>query len=106
MKYPSLSRRRFLKSAARGAAVVSFIPLANLSTAQEELPHLSEDNPTAVALNYKHDATETSAPEGRTCSNCMLYSGAADAEWGPCSLFPGQAVNANGWCSAWAARPS
>ena len=105
MKYP-LTRRRFLQSAARGAAVAPFIPLVNIASAQEELPHLSLDNPTAVALNYTHNASESEAPEGQTCANCMLYSGAADAEWGPCSLFPGQAVNANGWCSAWAARPN
>jgi len=22
-------------------------------------------------------------------------------EWRPCGIFPGQVVNAKGWCSAW-----
>jgi hypothetical protein len=25
-------------------------------------------------------------------------------EWRPCQIFPGKAVNANGWCSSWMHR--
>ena len=33
------------------------------------------------------------------CDNCQLYQGGD--EWGPCSIFPGKAVAAKGWCNAW-----
>jgi len=104
MKGQCFSRRRFLKSAAKGAAIAPFIPLVQVASAQD-LPQLGESEPTAVALGYKHDATQTAAPESRTCANCMLYSGVPDAAWGPCQIFPGKVVAAAGWCSAWAARP-
>ena len=104
MKNRNLSRRRFLSSAAKGAVAAPFIPLVNIASAQD-LPQVSESDATAVALQYKHDATQTAAPTGRTCSNCLLYRGDADAEWGPCQLFPGKAVAAAGWCTAWAAQP-
>ena len=31
----------------------------------------------------------------------MTTAQAAEGEWRPCSLFPGKAVNANGWCASW-----
>ncbi len=101
MNKSEFSRRRFLKSASQGIALSSLIPLCNLASAQEQVP---ETDPTALALSYKHDATQTAAPAGRTCTNCILYSGAADAEWGPCSLFQNRLVAAKGWCSAWSAK--
>lgn len=104
MKDRNFSRRRFLASAAKGAAAAPFIPLVNIASAQD-LPQVSESEPTAVALQYKHDAAETAAPEGRHCANCLLYQGEAEAEWGPCQLFPGKVVAAAGWCTAWAAQP-
>ncbi|MEL7536733.1 MAG: high-potential iron-sulfur protein [Pseudomonadota bacterium] len=71
-----------------------------------DLPQLAEDDPQAVALGYKHDATAVSAERyeaGQKCQNCILYTG-GDKPWGPCSIFPGRAVNANGWCSTYAPK--
>lgn len=72
------------------------------------LPQLAEDDAQAVALGYKHDATTVSNARyeaGQKCQNCVLYTG-GDAPWGPCSIFPGKQVNANGWCSTYAPRPA
>jgi hypothetical protein len=75
-----------------------------------DMPPLSEDDAQAVALGYKHDATETDTAKypryqaGQLCNNCALYQGDADAEWAGCTLFPGKAVNGLGWCSAYAPK--
>ena len=101
------NRRRALKLAA--ASVVA-IPLASLTTrgtaVAGELPHLSEDDPTAKALNYVHDAANAPAgkrKEGTYCKNCNLIK-ATEGTWRGCAIFPGKAVNENGWCAGWVGR--
>lgn len=103
---PATGRRHFLKLAS--GAVLS-IPLAS-RVARAEAEKVAEDDPTALALGYKHDADEvdTSAYPKRAgeegakqyCSNCQLYAG-GDAEWGACPIFGGKLVKATGWCNSW-----
>ena len=105
---PDTGRRHFLKLAS--GAVVS-IPLAG-HVARAEENKLAEDDPTAVALGYKHDAgsVDTAAYPKRAgdegakqfCSNCALYQG-GDAAWGACPIFANKLVNAKGWCNSWVA---
>lgn len=72
-----------------------------------DLPKLAEANPQAQALGYKNDTKTVDAGRypnhapDQACANCALYSGQAGQEWGPCGIFPGNQVNANGWCSAY-----
>lgn len=104
---PVSSRRHFLKLAS-GAVVA--IPLAG-RVARAEAEKVSEDDPTAVALGYKHDASEVdteafpkrAGEEGSAqyCYNCALYAGAPDAEWGPCPIFANKLVAREGWCNSW-----
>jgi len=71
---------------------------------------LSEDDPTAIALGYKHDANavdtarfpKRAGVEGskQLCSNCKLYVDQGDG-WGTCSIFQGKLVAGPGWCNAW-----
>lgn len=74
------------------------------------MPRLEESDPQAKSLAYVHDATTVDASkypqysEGNVCENCALYTGEAGAEWGPCSIFPGKLVNAQGWCSVYAPK--
>ncbi len=101
----SISRRQFVTRAAAAAAGIAVMP--RVADAQE-MPKLAEDDPTAVALKYVHDATTADPalrPGERFCNNCALYTGAADAEWAPCSIFPGKLVAGPGWCSVWAPKP-
>jgi hypothetical protein len=80
----------------------------------DDLPQLALDDPSAQALGYRHDAAnvdlqkypQRAAPEAQEhyCRNCALFQGGEGDEWGPCALFPGKAVNANGWCSGYAPR--
>lgn len=104
-------RRRTLLGA---AAIIASVPLSRIGligTAQaSELPHLSEDDPAAKALNYHQDATaaprtdksEIAASE-QFCHRCNFIQ-ADSGEWRPCKIFPGKAVNANGWCASWMPR--
>lgn len=100
------SRRRFLKLAvgtAAAAALVSGLPRVARA---DDLPHVSEADPTGKALGYVEDATATKDPKhkpGDTCANCQFYTGAATG-YGPCQLFPGKAVNAKGWCISHTAK--
>ncbi len=105
-----LSRRSFLQSIAvalpAGAAVFPNRALAS------DLPKLDPEDTTAKALIYVHDAADvdTSNPAaarfepGQNCANCALIQGEEGAEWRPCGIFPGKAVNAKGWCSVWAPK--
>lgn len=76
---------------------------------EAELAPLSEDDPSAKSLGYVEDATTVDAAKypryeaGQACSNCALYMG-GDAAEGACSIFPGKAVKAAGWCSVYAPK--
>ncbi len=105
-KAPSpLSRRSFVSAA--GVAAVLGTSVAGRRALAEDMPRLSEDDPTAVALKYVHDATTLDAsvrPEDRFCYNCALYTGTEDDDWAGCGIFPGKLVANRGWCSAWAPK--
>ena len=74
-----------------------------------ELAMLSEDDPQAQSLGYVADASTVDGSRypqfkaGQACSNCALFL-AGDEASGPCSIFPGKAVMAAGWCSVYAPK--
>jgi hypothetical protein len=100
----SSSRRDFLVSVGTMAGAAAFagalIPVANA----KELPHLTAQDPQALALHYIEDAGLIDASKnpthtaGAKCANCTLYQGGSGDPFGPCQLYPGKAVSANGWC--------
>lgn len=75
-------------------------------------PMLDEADAAAVALGYVADTTradKTKYPKhaaDQTCANCALYQGTAGADAGPCPLFPGKQVAAQGWCSSYVKKPA
>jgi hypothetical protein len=84
------------------AAAVPFAMLESRSGSAADLPLVSPDDPTAKAVNYVEDVAKAKAAKpGSTCANCTLYTGAAGSAQGPCGLFPGKQVKAEGWCTAW-----
>ena len=93
---PINSRRRaFVKA---GAMAATALALGSRVKAQESKPHLDENDPQAVQLGYKHDATKVDKKKfptykpGETCGNCQLFQGKPDKdEWAPCPIFSGQA---------------
>ncbi len=103
-----IARRQFLQLSAVAAAGVLVVPGREAQAA--DLPHLSEDDPMAKAMKYTHDAstvdpsTRNNPAPDQHCANCALVQGEDGAEWRPCQIFPGKAVNAAGWCSVWAPK--
>ena len=89
-----VNRRKFLKLTGSGLIGLTLGGVALRANAQEKV---SEDDPTAKALQYVHE----SATEGAYCDNCMYIQGEDGQEWRPCAIFPGKVVAAKGWCSAW-----
>lgn len=102
----SRSRRQFVKVGLTGVAALQITGLAR-GAAATELPRLDEGDGTAKALSYVHDAAEVSAETrggaGNVCATCRFFTAASDG-WGPCTLFPGKAVAAQGWCKGWVAK--
>lgn len=103
----TMTRRKFFATAgAAAAAAATSLPVAE---ADNHLERIDENDPTAKALNYVHDARTVDAAKrfsDRFCNNCALFAGDADDEWGGCSIFPGKAVANQGWCSVWAQKQS
>ena len=95
----TLSRRKFIASTATAIALSPAL-LLNSRAAAADAPRIDPDDPQAKALSYVHESPKPDS----ICANCQLYTGAADAEWGPCAIFPGKDVAAAGWCSAWVAK--
>jgi hypothetical protein len=102
------SRRRFLQLAVTGASVLS---LSGMLEATAGVPHLTSDDPTAKSLGYVEDAAkidptkEAAYKKASHCASCALYQTAqAQGGYAPCAAFPGKAVNAKGWCRAYAAK--
>jgi hypothetical protein len=103
-----IARRQFIQFSAVAAAGVLIQP--GREAKAQELPHLATDDPMASAMKYTHDASTVDAAAranpapDQTCANCALVQGADGDEWRPCQIFPGKAVNTNGWCSVWAPK--
>ena len=69
------TRRAFFKLAVAVGGVPAFAALLPPErSAAQDLPRLAEDDPTAVALAYVHDATKSKHPRyqaSQTCANCQ-----------------------------------
>jgi len=70
------------------------------------LPHVAESDPQAAALGYREDAKKVDRAKyanykpGTDCDDCIQFEGKKKEAFGPCKIFPGKAVSAKGWCSA------
>ena len=98
------TRRRFLT----GVSGVVVAAVAGIdSTAEAQAAKVDEKDPQAVSLGYKHDTNKVDKAKypnhdvSQKCSSCQLFQGKAGDAWGPCPIFGGKQVAANGWCSAY-----
>jgi hypothetical protein len=95
---------------ADSAAVPAEQPAATPAADYSSWPRLDEAEPVAMALGYKHDASKIDAAKqprykaGQVCRNCIQWKGTDADAWGPCGIFPRKLVNANGWCTTYAAK--
>ena len=108
-----MTRRRFLAAGllGGGALAMSTVPVRVLAQDGERI---SEDDPAAQALGYKHDAADVdtgkfpkrAGADNQFCYNCALYQGSEGDAWAPCSIFQNRLVAGPGWCNAWVAKPA
>ncbi len=103
------SRRQLLQGALVGLATVPAATLIARSASAAE--PLSETDAMAKSLSYVSDASKVVAgtnptyKPGQMCKNCIQYTGKAGAADGPCTIFSGKLVKAQGWCKVWVLKP-
>ncbi len=106
----SSSRRDFLVSVGSMVGSAALAGALTSVAAASALPHLTAQDPQALALHYTEDASRLDASKnpshtaGAKCADCQLYQGSSGAPFGPCQLYPGKAVSANGWCMGYQKR--
>ncbi|MBK0392206.1 high-potential iron-sulfur protein [Ramlibacter algicola] len=94
------NRRVFLFQVIAGGAVAA----SNGAHAQQKV---DPKDPQAAALGYVENTTQADKKKfpkhanDQKCNGCQLYSGAASAKEGPCAVFGGKLVAAEGWCNSW-----
>ena len=103
-----MNRRQLL---GRAAAIPVLAVGGSRIIAAEALPKVTEDDATAMALSYVHDAEAspkrtTDEQKTQFCDNCLHYGANAEAGWGTCAVIPGKLVADKGWCMVWVAKPA
>lgn len=100
-------RRDLLKKGSFALVSLAGIAHAAHSHAQAKaLPHVAETDAQAAALGYRSDAKKVDRAKfanykpGTDCDDCVQFEGKKGEAWGPCKIFPGKAVSAKGWCTA------
>jgi len=97
----STKRRVFLLQVLAGAGAVAAVGGTH---AQQKV---DPKDPQAAALGYVDDTSTADSKKfpkhtsDQKCNGCQLYSGPADSKQGPCAVFGGKLVAANGWCNSW-----
>ena len=102
------ARRQFLRTTLVATAAVMAGATIREAFGAGDMPHLTDADPTAKAMDYVDDATASKNElykPGSVCANCQLYSGDA-AGYGNCQLFPGKLVSAKGWCTSYTRKAS
>ena len=102
------ARRQFLKTTIVATAAVMAGATIREAFGAGDMPHLTDADPTAKAMDYVDDATTSKNKLyklGSVCANCQLYSGGT-AGYGDCQLFPGKQVSAKGWCTSYTRKAS
>ena len=95
-----IKRRKFVTMVGASATVIPLGALVASLPSYAQDAEVDPESAQAQALQY----AVVSDVEGQNCANCTLYTGAEGEELGPCPLFPGMAVHAEGHCSAWVAK--
>lgn len=102
------ARRQFLKTTLVAIAAVMAGATIRKAFGAGDMPHLTDADPTAKAMDYVDDATTSKNKlykPGSVCANCQLYSGGPTG-YGDCQLFPGKLVSAKGWCTSYTPKAS
>lgn len=91
-------RRQVMGVLSAGAVTVPLSAVVGtLPSIADDLPLVDPGSAQATALQYMAESPDSAT----VCGNCTLYQGAEGDSQGPCPLFPGSAVKADAWCSAY-----
>ena len=98
-----LNRRFFIAATVAGSTATLLCQQARAA-----LQKVTEDEPKAVAVGYRHDTTKVDGARypkhtpQQHCQVCLaFYPSDDEAElWGECDLMSDRLVNKNGWCSS------
>jgi hypothetical protein len=107
-KVVNLQRRNMLKVGSLALVAIGAVAGTRRAQAQgKALPLVDPKDPTAATLGYVADASKVDKAKfpkfaaGQQCNNCTLWQGKPTDATAGCSIFPGKAVHAKGWCTAW-----
>lgn len=96
-----MKRRHFNKLLASGAVAIPLTALTNRAAMADDTPMVDPESATAKALQYMVETDKE-----QRCDGCVLYQAEEGADKGLCSIFPGQAVPAQAWCTAFQPKPA
>ena len=102
------TRRMALKTIATAIAGLGVARFAR--AADGAIPHLTDSNPAAASLDYTENTNDVDPRKyprhtaQQRCANCKYFDPKAGTggPYAPCRLYPGNAVNVNGWCAGYA----
>ena len=91
------------------ATAIAGLGVSRFVTASEggDLPHLTDTNPAAASLSYTENADAVDTRKfprhdaSQRCATCRYFQTGTGSQYAPCRLYPGNAVNANGWCAGY-----
>jgi High potential iron-sulfur protein len=104
-----IARRALLKGALASLAAIPVLGLSSQAVAAGA-GNVDPNDAQAKGLGFVLDAskvdakTHTTYKPGQKCQNCTLFQGKATDAAGPCGIFGGKNVPANGWCQAYAKK--
>lgn len=96
------SRRKFNKLLVKSVALVPAASLLSQNSFASDAVMIDPETGMAKQLNY----VEVTPEAGKNCEGCVLYTAQEGKDYGACTILPGGSVKANGWCSAYAPKPS
>ena len=105
-------RRDFLKHGSLAVISLAMLTRTLPSSAQAKaLPHVAEDDPTAAALGYRHDAAKVDKKKfanwqaGKDCDDCVQFvAGEGPKVAGSCKVVAG-VISPHGYCLAFTPKP-
>jgi len=99
-----IGRRRFVQAGVTALLALPAVALHPGRTARAA-EQLDPASGPAQALNYTPDAAGSPrSADHHRCAVCVHYQGSTGDDDGPCNIFQGKLVNADGWCSAFAEK--
>src|ERR1700761_3755230 len=97
---PDRSRRAFVQRCLLGTALTGLaLTGGEAEAAAADAPLVSPGDAAAKKVKYIEDASKSKEAAGNKCATCGFYQGPNNSKQGPCQIFPGKQVKADGWCS-------